>query len=63
MQRHLTRLCLEYTNALNPQQVTTVDCSDQPIDALYKIIQWKYSEFAENKWTATSRNTARENSR
>ena len=63
MQRHLIRLCIEYTNALNPQQVTTVNCSDQPIDALYKIIQWKYSEFAENKRTASSRNTARENSR
>ena len=49
MQHHLIRLCIEYTNALNPQQVTPMDCSDQPIDALYKIIQWKYSEFAENK--------------
>ena len=49
MQHHPIRLCIEYTNALNPQQVTPMDCSDQPIDALYKIIQWKYSEFAENK--------------
>ena len=61
MQHHLRRLCIEYTNTLNPQQVTAADCSDQPVDALNKIIQWKYSEFAENKWTTCSRNTAREN--
>ena len=39
MQHHLIRLSIEYTNALNPQQVTAVDCSDQPIDALNKICQ------------------------
>ena len=57
--QHLIRLCIEYTSTLNPQQVTAVDCSGQPIDALNKKIQWKYSEFAENKWTASSRNRAR----
>ena len=31
---------------MNPQQVTAVDCLDQPIYALSKIIQLKYLEFA-----------------
>ena len=39
MQHHLIRLCIDYKNAFNPQQVTAVDCSDQPIDALNKICQ------------------------
>ena len=46
MQYHLIKLCIEYTNTLNPQQMTAVDCSDQPLYALSKIIQWKYPEFA-----------------
>ena len=45
MQHHLIKLCIEYRNTLNPQQVTAVDCSDQPIYALSKIFQWKYPEF------------------
>ena len=46
MQHHLIKLLIEYTNTLNPQQVTAVDCSDQAIYALSKIIQWKHPEFA-----------------
>ena len=38
IQHHLIKLCIKYTNTLNPQQVTAVDCSDQPIYALSKII-------------------------
>ena len=34
MQHHLIKLCIEYTNTLSPQQVTAVDCLDQPIYAL-----------------------------
>ena len=52
MQHHLIKLCIEYTNTLNRQQVTTVDCSDQPIYALSKIIQWKYPEFTYSKYFA-----------
>ena len=52
MQHHLIKLCIEYKNTLNPQQVTAVDCSDQPIYALSKIIQWKYPEFAFSKYFA-----------
>ena len=37
---------------MHPQQVTAVDCSDQPIYALSKIIQWKYPEFAFPKYFA-----------
>ena len=46
LQHHLIKLCIEYTNILNPQQVTAADCSDQPICVLSKIIQWKYPKFA-----------------
>ena len=46
MQHYLIKLCIKYTNTLNPQPVAAVDCSDQPIYALSKIIQWKYPEFA-----------------
>ena len=46
MEHHLIKLCVEYTNTLNPQQVTAVDCLDQTIYVLNKIIQWKYPEFA-----------------
>ena len=52
IQHHLIKLCIKYTNTLNPQQVTAVDCSDQPIYAFSKIIQWKYSEFAYSKYFA-----------
>ena len=52
MQHNLIKLCTEYTNTLNRQQVTAVDCSDQPIYALSKIIQWKYPEFAFPKYFA-----------
>ena len=52
MQNHLIKLCIEYTNPLDPQQVMTVDCSDQPIYALSKIIQWEYPEFAFPKYFA-----------
>ena len=37
MQHHLIKFCIEYTNTLNPQQVTAVDCLDQPIYALAKL--------------------------
>ena len=50
MQHLLIKLCIEYTNTLNPQQMTAVDCSDQPMYALSKIIQWKYPEFASPKY-------------
>ena len=49
MQHDLVKLCIEYRNTLNHQQVTTVNCLDQPIYALSKIIQWKYPEFAYSK--------------
>ena len=52
MQHHLTKLCIEYTNTLNPQLLTGLDCSDQPIYALSKIIQWKYPKFAFPKYFA-----------
>ena len=45
MQCHLIKLCIDYTRTLNAQQVTAVDCSDQPIYAVSKIIQWQYPEF------------------
>ena len=44
--QHLIKFCIEYTDTLNSQQVTAVDCLDQPIYFLCKIIQWKYPEFA-----------------
>ena len=52
MKHHLIKLCIEYTNALNRQQKAVVDCSNQPIHALSKIIQWKYPEFAFSKYFA-----------
>ena len=52
MQRHLMKLCIDYINTLNPQQMTAVDCLGQPIYALSKIIQQKYSEFAFSKYFA-----------
>ena len=47
IQLHLIKLCIEYINTLNSQQVTAVHCSDQPIYVLCKIIQCKYPEKAE----------------
>ena len=38
MQQHLVKLCTEYTNTLDLQQMTVVDYSDQPINALSEII-------------------------
>ena len=35
---HLIKLCIKYTNTLNPQQVTTADCPNQLVYALSKII-------------------------
>ena len=46
MQPHLISLAIDYTEHLNPQQVTAVDCSDQPIYALSKINQWLFPKFA-----------------
>ena len=40
MHHHLISLFVEYTQTLNHQQLTTVDCSDQLIYALTKINQW-----------------------
>ena len=37
---------------LSPQQVTTLDCLDQPIYSLSKIIQWIYPEFSFSKYFA-----------
>ena len=46
MQHHLISLFINYTNTLNPQQITAVDCSDQPIYALSKINQWMCPDFS-----------------
>ena len=43
---HLIKLCIEYTDTLNSEQVTAVDCPDQPLYVVCKKIQWKYPEFA-----------------
>ena len=50
IQYYLIKVCIEYKNTLNSQQVTAVDCSDQPIYIPCKIIQWKYLEFAFPKY-------------
>ena len=52
IQHHLIKLCIEYTDTLNFHQVTAVDCSDQPLYVLCKIIQSKYPEFACPKYFA-----------
>ena len=39
MQHHLIKTCIKFTNTLNPQQVAAVDCSDQSMYALSKIVQ------------------------
>ena len=44
--QHQLKLCIEYTNTVNPQPVTEIDYLDQPIYSFNKIIKWKYSEFA-----------------
>ena len=54
MKHHLIKICIEYTNTLSPQQVAAVDCSDQPIYALSKIIQWNYREFDFSMYSALS---------
>ena len=50
MQHHLISLFIEYTAVINPNQVTSVDCSDQPIYALSKINQWLFPKFAPPKY-------------
>ena len=52
MQNHLIRLCIKYTNTLNPKQVRAVDYLDQQIYVLSKIIKWTYLEFAFPKYVA-----------
>ena len=46
MQHDLILLFINYTNTLNPLQITAVDCSDQPIYALSKINQWMCPDFS-----------------
>ena len=50
MQHHLISLFIEYTAVINPNQVASVDCSDQPIYALSKINQWLFPKFAPPKY-------------
>ena len=50
MQHHLVKICIEHRNTLNLQQVAAVNCSDQPIYALSRIIQRKYREFTFSKY-------------
>ena len=52
MQNYLIKLCTEYINTLNPQQVTASDYSHELIDALSKIIKWKNLKFAFPKYFA-----------
>ena len=52
MQHHLIKLCTDYTNTLNSQQVAAVDCSNQRIYALTKIMQCKSPEFSFQKYFA-----------
>ena len=52
MQHHPIKPGIEYKNTLNSHQVTAVDCSDQPVYALSKIIQWKYPKFEFPKYFA-----------
>ena len=52
MQHHLFSLFVKSTHTLNPQQLTTVDCSDQPIYAVSKINQWLCPEFAVQRYFA-----------
>ena len=42
-QYNLMVLNMRYTKYLNPSQ-TAVSCSDQPLYALKKVIQWSYPE-------------------
>ena len=46
IQHHLIKFCIESTDTLNSQQMGAMDCPDQPIYVLCKIIQWKYPQFA-----------------
>ena len=50
MQHHLFSLFVEYTQTLNPQQLTAVDCSDQLIYAVSKNNQWLYPEFVVQRY-------------
>ena len=52
MQHHLFSLFVEYTQTLNPQQLTTVDCSDQPLYAVSKNSQWLCPKFAVPRYVA-----------
>ena len=52
MQHHLISLFVEYTQTLNPQQLTTVYCSDQAIYAVSKIDQWFCPELAVPRYFA-----------
>ena len=42
MQHHLISCFIDYNRTLDTDQVTAVDCSDQPVYALSKICQWFY---------------------
>ena len=42
MQHHLISCFIDFNRTLNTDQVTAVDCSDQPVYALSKIRQWFY---------------------
>ena len=55
MQHHLIKLCIVHTNTLLPQQLIVVDCPDQPLSVLSKIVQWKYPKFAFPKYFALFR--------
>ena len=47
-QYHVMVLNIRYTKYLNPSQ-TAVSCSDQPLYALKKVIQWSYPEIFPEK--------------
>ena len=47
-QYHVMLLNMRYTKYLNPSQ-TAVSCSDQPLYALKKVIQWSYPEIFPEK--------------
>ena len=43
-QAHFIRVTIDYTRFLNPNQRTAVGCSDQPLYALKKKLQWNHPE-------------------
>ena len=51
LQYHVMKTSVEYTNYLNPGQVT-VGCSDQPLYALKKTIQWSCPELFRSSYFA-----------